>query len=165
MKIVLLALGALLATGPGAFAAAGEPSAAEATTLRRLRLENNAAMAHRDLAQTMAIAADDYVLVGGNDGVHRSKADMQSIWAGDFADPKGLPCVRTPDRFEIGEYGGVRRAAETGAWVCPAATPQGEERLSGRYFAHWSKRSGSWKVVSDNYVTLRCDGPGCKPAR
>lgn len=146
-------------------AAAGAPvgsAAADIAILAKLRTENNAAMAAKDVGRTMAIAAEDYVLVGGNDGVHRSKADMQQIWAGDFADPKGRPCIRTPDRFEVGEYGGVRRSAEIGSWECPIATPRGEARLAGRYLAHWSKRSGTWKVVSDNYVTLRCRGPGCK---
>jgi ketosteroid isomerase-like protein len=164
MKIVLLGLGAVLATSSVAIGAPDDRGG-EVATLRRLRSENNQAMAARDLTKTMAIAADDYVLVGGNDGVHRSKADMQQVWANDFADPKGLPCVRHPDRFEIGGYGGVLRAAETGSWACPEATSQGEARLSGRYFAHWSKKSGGWKVVSDNYVTLGCQGTGCRTGR
>ena len=37
----------------------------------------------------------------------------------------------------------------------------GEASPSGAYFAHWSKRSGQRRVVSDNYVALACAGPAC----
>jgi ketosteroid isomerase-like protein len=161
VKVGLIAVVAALALNSVAASASNPAVAAEIATLRGLRSENNTAMAARDLGKTMAIVADDYVLVGGNDGIHRSKTDMQTAWAAGFADPKGLPCVRKAERFDIGEYRGVNRAAETGSWECPHATGSGEERLSGQYLAHWSKRSGTWKVVSDNYVTLACSGPGC----
>lgn len=109
----------------------------------------------------MAIAADDYVLVGGNDGIHRTRRETQNYWAEAFADPHNEACLRQIRDISVGYYHGVARAAEIGSWSCPRTTSQGEERLWGQYLAHWSKHSGEWRVVSDNYVTLGCRGTGC----
>jgi ketosteroid isomerase-like protein len=151
-------VGALLA---GAARAADDGFADEAAAIRALRVENNRALAEHRLDDVMAIAAEDYVLVGGDDGVYRSKTEMTGLWREDFADPDNKGCVRTTDAIEVGQSRGVLRAAETGHWQCLVIQPGGERRRAGRYLAHWTKRSGAWRVVSDNYVTLRCSGAGC----
>lgn len=138
-------------------------TAEEVAALRALRLGNNRAIAAHDVAGTMAIAADDYVLVAGNDTIFRDKAAMTARWTRAFADPAALPCRRSPERFKVGDYDTIRRAAEQGRWECPLTTARGRIFPYGRYFAHWSKRSGAWKVVSDVYVTLGCRGEGCNP--
>ena len=134
---------------------------AEAAAIAHLRSENNAALAAHDLRKVMSIAADDYVLVGGNDGIYRGKTDMAKIWAEDFVDPSDGGCVRTAGPIEVGSSGGTVRAAEVGTWECLTRLKNGERRRFGRYLAHWSKRSGEWRVVSDNYVTLGCRGDEC----
>lgn len=161
MRDLVLAFGMILGAGQAVGAAAPAKNA-DMSALRRLRAENNQAMAARDVERTMAIAADDYVLVAGNDAIHRTRADMQAVWTRAFADPTTIACVRRPDRFDIGDHAGVRRAAEIGSWECPQRTAHGQQRLFGRYLAHWTKRDGAWKVVSDNYVTLGCRG-SCTP--
>ena len=165
MAVIAFVVALALGMGNGSSGLPRTAASADKAELRRLRSENNEAMVAHNLAGTMQIAADDYVLIGGNDGIHRSKADMQETWSHAFADPKVLPCARRPIRIEVGEYDGIRRAAESGSWECPVRTPRGVENLFGRYLAHWSRRSGSWKVVSDVYVTLGCRGSGCHQAR
>jgi ketosteroid isomerase-like protein len=157
----------LLAATAAAVPATAQPGSAAGAARREilaLRAANNRAIAARDLDGVMAIAADDYVLVGGNGGIHRSRAEMRELWARGFADPHDGGCVRTPQRVDAGASGGVLRAAESGRWACPAHTPGGEARYAGRYLAHWSRRSGAWRVVADVYVTLACRGPGCSAA-
>lgn len=144
------------------WAEAAGPYPAEAAAIRALRVENNRALAEHRLDDVMAIAADDYVLAGGDDGLYRSKAQMTGLWRQDFADPKNHGCVRTTDEVEVGVSAGVMRAAETGHWRCTTILPAGEHVRSGKYLAHWTRRSGQWRVVSDNYVTLRCAGAGCE---
>ena len=165
VNTALLELSFLIGMTSVALAAPSASARSEIATLRSLRTENNRALASRDLAKTMAIAAEDYALVGGNDGIHRTRSEIQEYWAKAFADPQSLPCVRHPEQISIGDYGGVRRAAEIGSWSCPQRSARGEERLWGQYLAHWSKRSGAWLVVSDNYVTLGCRGTGCNTNR
>lgn len=135
---------------------------AEQAAIATLRQANNQAIAQRDLDGVMLIVADDYVAVGGGDSILRSKADIRKFWAREFAAPHpGSQCVRRPTTIEVGQEGGVLRAAETGRWRCPRQTRSGAAVPYGAYFAHWSKRSGVWRLVSDNYVTLGCRGPGC----
>ncbi len=133
----------------------------ERAAIHALRARNNQAIAARDVDGTMSIAADDYVLVAGSDTIVRSAEAMRLRWAETFRDPGSRGCVRQPEKIEVGEYGDVLRAAEYGQWRCPRTTPAGEAEPHGSYFAHWSKRAGEWRVVSDNYVALGCRGSGC----
>ena len=160
------ALLAIAATGVAmAGSGSGASPGADRREILRLRQDNNLAIAARDLDRTMAIAAEDYVLVGGNDGIRHSREIQRRDWADSFASPDGLICVRTPERVEIGRVGETRRAAEIGRWRCESRTPNGPAVRTGLYLAHWSTRSGAWKVVSDNYVTLACRGAGCEAVR
>ena len=132
---------------------------AERAAILALREANNRAIAARDLDGIMRIAADDYVLVAGGDSIIRTAAEMRARWTATFAVPTFAGCVRTPRNVEVGEQGGTLRAAESGDWRCTGYTRDGQ--VFGSYFAHWTKRSGEWRVVSDNYVTLGCRGDGC----
>lgn len=152
--------GALLA---GGVARAGDGGfVTEAAHIRALRAANNQALAEHRVEDVMSIAADDYVLVGGDDGVYRSKAEMTRVWRENFADAGNRGCVRTTEQVQVGEAIGILRAAESGRWECVGGLAGSERVRSGRYFAHWTKRSGQWRVVSDTYVTLRCVGTGCE---
>ncbi|TPG13638.1 YybH family protein [Sphingomonas oligophenolica] len=159
-------MGLTLAVSLSAAGMAKPPTAsemkAEKAAIIELRRANNAAIAASDLDGTMRMAADDYVLVGGNDGIIRSKEEMRQRWADDFASPHPANrCVRQPANITVGQAGGVLRAAEIGNWRCPAERPSGAATPYGTYLAHWSKRSTEWRLVSHNYVTLGCRGPGC----
>jgi ketosteroid isomerase-like protein len=141
--------------------AAGAPYAADRATILALRAQNNRAIAAHDLDGTMALAANDYVTVGGNGDVESGLAENRKGWAEEFAGPGFDRYVRTPGDVEVGERKGVLRAAESGLWEGVDRKPAGESRPFGRYFAHWSKVSGRWLVVSETYVTLGCRGIGC----
>lgn len=135
--------------------------AEERKTILGLRAEHNRAIAAHDLEGAMRIAADDYVLVGGNSSIERSRAETRKGWAEDFATEGHDRFVRTPAEVEVGERNGVLRAAEIGRWVGINRKASGMSRPFGRYFVHWSKASGQWKTVAETYVTLGCRGPGC----
>ena len=133
----------------------------EKGTILALRADNNRSIAAHDLDGTMLIVADNFVLVGGNSGIERSRTETRRGWAEEFA-VKGFDrYVRTPMQVEVGERMGVLRAAELGRWEGIDHKAAGVSRPFGRYFVHWSKATGNWKVVSETYVTLGCRGPGC----
>lgn len=156
-----------LAPAPAAAAAAAAATPAEAAyaedkrAILALRDANNRALAAHDLDAAMNIAADDYVVTGGDSGIDRSTAENRKAWAAEFARPGYGRYVRTPVDLEVGERKGVLRASESGTWEGLDHMPAGESRPYGRYFVHWSKASGRWRVVSESYVTLGCRGPGC----
>lgn len=126
-----------------------------------LRAANNRAIAAHDLDATMSIVADNYVMTGGNSGIERNVAENRKGWSDEFATPGHDRYVRTPEDLQVGERKGVLRAAESGVWEGIDHKPAGESRPYGRYFVHWSKAGGRWRVVSESYVTLGCRGPGC----
>ena len=138
--------------------------AQESSVIRSLRVANNLAMARRDLDGTMSIVADDYVNVGGGGGIMRSFEEARQYWSNTFSDPSTISCVRNLQSIEVGESADEVRAAERGQWTCPKSTVAGEAVYHGVYFAHWRKKAGHWRVVSDNYVRLGCRGSGC-PSR
>jgi ketosteroid isomerase-like protein len=140
----------------------GRPFAQEEAAVHALRAANNQAMAARDLAGTMSIVADDYVIVAGNGEIIRSAEGIRAAWSDDFRQPNIGACVREPRSIEVGRVADVLRAAESGQWRCPMTTAAGDAVYFGSYFAHWDKRSGEWRVVSDTYVGLGCDGRGCR---
>ena len=133
----------------------------EKKAVLNLRAEHNRAIAAHDLDGVMSIVAEDYVNVGGNSGIQRSKADARKEWARDFITDGFERYVRSPSQVEIGERKGVLRAAEIGKWEGFRRPAVGDSRPFGRYFVHWSKTTGHWKVVSETYVTLGCRGAGC----
>lgn len=140
---------------------AGEAFPEDRQAILALRAENNRAIAAHDLDATMRIVAEDSVLVGGNSGIERSFAENRKGWSEEFARPGHDRYVRSPTDLQIGERKGVLRAAESGTWEGIDHKPSGESRPFGRYFVHWSKLSGQWRVVSETYVTLGCKGSGC----
>lgn len=149
-----------LDAGP-AVAAADGAYADDKRAILALRAANNHALAAHDLDAAMSIAAADYVVTGGDGGIDRSVADNRKAWAAEFAKSGQDHYVRTPADVEVGEHKGVLRAAESGTWEGADQTPAGEAHPFGRYFVHWSKANGAWRVVSESYVTLGCRGAGC----
>jgi len=54
----------------------------------------------------MRMVADEYVAVGGNDGLICSKEEMSKRWAEDFASPHPVnQCVSRPTTIEVGQAG------------------------------------------------------------
>ena len=125
----------------------------ERAAILALRAEHNRAIATGDTEGFLRLAADDHAAIFGGGRIIRSKDELRRIW---MANPQR--CTRTPRRVDIGTTDGLR-AAETGEWRCDAQDPA--RVYSGSYFAHWSKQSGVWQVVSDTYVTLGCRGEDC----
>ena len=157
-KISCAALGMAMISAP---LQAAPTNAQEKKTILALRAEHNRAIAAHDLDGAMRIAAEDYVLIGGNSGIERSRSETRKGWAEEFATKGHDRYVRTPMQVEVGARKGVLRAAELGRWEGFDRKDAGMSRPFGRYFVHWSKATGRWRVVSETYVTLGCRGPGC----
>lgn len=133
----------------------------ERRVILALRAQNNRAIAAHKLDATTQLAAPDYVLVGGSGGIERSAAESRKGWAEEFATEGFDRYVRTTTQVDVGEHKGVLRAAELGKWRGNFHKAAGVSAPFGRYFVHWSKATGRWRIVSETYVTLGCKGHGC----
>ena len=52
-------------------------------------------------------------------------------------------------------------AIENGTWEGSRTTPNGKLNNSGSYTASWRKVDGAWKIRSELFVGLACEGADC----
>jgi hypothetical protein len=124
--------------------------------IRRLRAQSNAAIAAHRPKDVRRLLDDDYTALPGSSGRPLDADQAEQRLAAAFADPTFVTYVRTPDWVGVASSG--KRAAETGAWYGLWRKPDGKMRLSGFYQATWVPRAGSWRLLNESFVTLRCGG-------
>ena len=144
-----------LASGSERVSQSHASNKADRAAILSLRAEHNRAIKTGDVETFLKIAADDYVSIFGHSGIIRSKDELRRRWT-----ERPQQCTRSPSRVDIGRVDSQTRAAEHGNWRCDERNP--ERVYSGSYFAHWSKTRDGWRVVSDTYVSLKCNGDGCR---
>lgn len=130
-----------------------------ADDVRRLRQQSNAAIARHDVAAVVSFLDAEYQITVGSGALFHGRAAEAEGWREEFAQAADLVYVRNPQTIEVSSSG--ERAAEIGDWVGSWTTPAGAHRSRGRYAAHWRKVGGSWKIRSELFVTLSCEGVGC----
>lgn len=130
-----------------------------ADDIRSVRSQSNAAIARHDAEGVVASLDAEYQITVGSGKLFHGKAGEIEGWREEFAESADLVYVRTPETVEVSSSG--KRAAEIGVWLGTWTDADGAHRAAGRYAAHWSKASGSWKIRSELFVTLSCDGVGC----
>lgn len=129
--------------------------------IRSLRETSNRAIAAHDMAAFLPVFADDAAFVFSNGSSAHGKAELQTLFARDFADPAFVAYVRTPQRVSVSDAG--VRAVEHGTWTAFKREPRGETHYGGDYMAHWFKTPQGWQIRGEIYVKLRCAGPLCTP--
>lgn len=139
---------------------AAAPSDPEAQ-IRAVRAENNAALARHDTVAERRAYVPGYTLIRGFagtvvEGADRVAADLEAT---DLKDPTYIAYHRTPDRIRIASDG--QRAAEWGHWEGRWRAPARVTRRSGEYLAVWVPTHDGWRLRSESFVALGCEGPGC----
>jgi ketosteroid isomerase-like protein len=129
------------------------------TTIREARLRSNAAIAAHDVEAILAEVDSTFHVTAGSGRFIQGRAAMGEAFAEQFADFPDVLYVRAAESVGIAES--TLLGFETGTWVGTWTTPAGPRRTGGRYSASWSKESGSWKIHSELFVTLYCEGAGC----
>ena len=129
--------------------------------IRRLRSENNLAIAHRDGAAMKRAYLPSYKLIRGFGGELLQGPDnlLAELASTDWNDPQHITYRRTPDRIVIASDG--RRASETGHWEGLWRSGAPVTRRTGEYLAVWVPTPQGWRLRSESYVALGCEGRGC----
>ena len=99
---------------------------------------------------------DATVIRGSGGGVLRGAEAVVASLASSFADPGFVSWERRPEAVTISQGG--QRAAEGGFWSGTWKKPAGDTVLSGVYLAAWVRVDGTWKLRSESFVTLKCEG-------
>ena len=131
----------------------------EVSLIREARVRSNDAIAAHDVDAILAELDAAFQVTAGSGRFIRGRVAMGEAFAAQFSNFPDAHYVRSAGSVEVAESGLL--GFETGTWVGTWTTPAGALRTGGRYSASWSKASGAWKVRSELFVTLYCEGAGC----
>ena len=130
-----------------------------ASTIRSLRSQSNAAIARHDVDGVMSLFDVEYQITTGSGALSQGLAGERAAWIAEFARASDLVYLRTPASIDVSVSG--NRAAEVGEWSGSWTTPQGVRKTGGRYAAYWRLIDGAWRIRSELFLTLHCEGFGC----
>lgn len=152
----LLAVCAAL-TLAGSFGFAQETTDEEA--IREARELYNKAIQRHDVDGIVSFFDEDYQVTTSLGELLQGKDGEATAWRGLFESRQDLIYVRRTENVEVSRR--YPLAAETGNWVGTWMTGRGPVRTGGHYTAMWRKVDGTWKVRSELFVALYCDGLSC----
>ena len=131
----------------------------DANLIREARMRSNDAIAAHDVDAILAEVDAAFQITAGSGRLIQGRGEMGEAFAAQFAEYSDTRYVRTAESVEVSDSGLL--GFETGTWVGTWTARRGPVRTGGRYSASWSKATGSWKIRSELFVTLFCEGAGC----
>ena len=153
-RIVILTLAVLQVSLP----AFGQAESDE-DRVRDARASFNAAIARHDVEAIVSFIDEDYQITTSLGQMFRGRDSEAETWRELFASRESLIYVRSPETVTISEA--YPLAAESGTWTGSWSTPNGTVRTGGKYAAMWRKVDGDWKVRSELFVAIFCEGIDC----
>lgn len=130
-----------------------------ADAIRALRRQSNAAIARHDVNGVMAVLDTGYQITTGSGEFATGRTAERAAWIAEFASAADRVYRRTPSSIEVSDSG--TRAAEVGEWTGSWTTGKGVTKTGGRYAAYWRLVGKTWRLRSELFVSLRCEGAGC----
>jgi len=155
MKSLILVCAGLVC---GLVAGAAWP-ADDADTIRALRQQSNEAIRRHDLEAMQSFLHDDYVITVSTGYIERSRAEHIDSFRTHFEEFPDVVYVRTPAEIDVSEA--YPLAMEQGTWVGTRTTANGKLESGGRYTAAWRRTDAGWKLYSELFVALYCNGADC----
>ena len=128
-------------------------------TIRALRMESNEAIARHDVDTLQSFLDEDFVITISTGAIERSRAEHGSSFALHFEQFPDVVYVRTPSEITLSEA--YPLAIERGTWVGSRTDRNGKLENGGQYTAAWRKTDGTWRIYSELYVGLFCNGVDC----
>ena len=131
----------------------------DAEAIRQLRHESNAAIARHDVEAIQSYIAEDYVITISTGAIERSREEHGESFAAHFAEFPDVRYIRTPSKITLSDA--YMLAIEHGSWVGTRTTANGDLESGGQYTAAWRKTEHGWRIYSELFVALYCDGADC----
>jgi len=139
---------------------AGETPSDGVKRIMALRAEFNEAIENHDAASIEKYIDSEYQITTSNgDQFQGAPKEEVADWAKIFKERPDVVYIRTPDTVEVSSYYDL--AAENGKWVGRWSSSEGNVEIGGKYFAQWRKVDGEWKVRTEVFVGMYCNGSGC----
>lgn len=134
-------------------------AADDAEAIRAIRIESNEAIARHDVDSIQSFLDEDYVITISTGAIERSRDEHGKSFALHFEEYPDVVYVRTPSEITISIA--YPLAIERGTWIGSRTTKNGKLESGGQYTAAWRKTDGVWRIYSELFVALYCDGPDC----
>jgi len=131
----------------------------EADVIRSNRLQSNVAIARHDVNAIQSFIDDDYVITVSTGSIERSRAEHGESFQAHFDEFPDVVYVRTPAEITVSET--YPLAIEHGSWIGSRTTKNGGLESGGQYTAAWRKTNGQWRIYSEVFVALYCQGADC----
>jgi hypothetical protein len=147
---VLLAL-ILIATSAMVFAEGPDED-----TIRSVRSLSNAAIKNHDIDSLRETWLPHLNVTTASGLVASSAEELAQLFTRSFSDPNFITADRTP--IEIRLSPGRTYAAERGEWIGSWKDGTGVMSIEGIYLAQWHKVETGWRIRSELFVALSCDG-------
>ena len=154
-KVITVVVTAILFVGVSVFAQ-GTP---DSDQIRNARDQYNNAIARHDVQAIMSFIDDEYQITTSLGQLTQGRDGEADSWRELFSTRQDVLYVRTPETIEMSDA--YPLAAESGTWVGTWLTPDGGVRTGGSYSAMWRQVDGEWKVRSELFVALYCEGLAC----
>ena len=143
----------------GVFAVDNAWSSDDAALIRELRMQSNEAIARHDVKAIQSYLHDDFVITISNGSIERSREEHGRSFAEHFKDYPDVIYVRTPTEIDISQV--YPLAMEQGTWFGKRKTVNGNIEIGGRYTAAWRQTESGWRIYSELFVALYCEGNDC----
>ena len=130
-----------------------------AEQIRALRLQSNQAIAKHDPEAIRSFLDEDFVITISTGAIERSRDEHIGSFEQHFTDFPDVVYTRTPVSVTISKD--YPLAIEQGTWVGTRTTGNGKLENGGQYTAAWRMTDGGWKIYSELFVALYCDGVDC----
>ena len=131
----------------------------DAEEIQSIRMQSNEAIARHDVDTLQSYLDDDFVITISTGAIERSRDEHGRSFAAHFDEYPDVVYVRTPSEITLSKA--YPLAIEHGTWVGSRTTENGKLENGGQYTAAWRKTDGVWRIYSELFVGLYCNGADC----
>jgi len=131
----------------------------DAEAIHSLRMKSNSAIARHDVDALQSFMDEDFVITISTGTIQRSRDEHGRSFAQHFEQYPDVVYVRTPSEITLSKA--YPLAIERGTWVGSRTDENGKLENGGQYTAAWRKTDGTWRIYSELFVALYCDGVDC----
>lgn len=129
----------------------------DSLVVRASRVEQNSALARRDVAAAAKYWARDITVRAGLG----SSLEGRDAYTAAFAADPTITFERVPSEISVSAQWPL--AFESGTWTGRRDGDGADApSVSGKYSAQWQKVGDQWLIRSEVFVALQCNGPACQ---
>jgi len=131
--------------------------------IRAARTASNAALAAHDVEAITSFWTEDVAITAGSGTAAIGRDTWRRAIAAQLERYPDVIYIRTPDAIKLSAVTPI--ASEHGTWTGTWSSENGPVTSGGEYQAMWRRDPDGWRLRSQLFVTLSCEGAGCAGTR